>query len=401
MSKRILGLLLILTVLLTGVVYHVSCGRYAGLGESAKPTIELSLSIYPKEIAFGDTCYVLITVKNNSNKTAHGTIPVFALRNDTAMVQFDLTRAEKTWYGCFESSCPLNSGHRMTHPHYTVPRGEIRVFLAVSLQFPPLEELYLDAFWQEVLTDMTNHPNGLDFEFGIDFPEPLLSEMSGRERGAIFFARDRITDTVTIKLRNPEEMAMIEKWYQNTPQDHFPRIVGGKLNDDDPPRRVPDLDPQRYSTKYIYKAPPRQTSGTDILGINRWHVYFTNLGNRFPGDPNHPATWQGWQELEESLTPSTMRDEIRLTRILIQYCDTKDPKVLDELREWFAGMNEIQRTAMAKSLRDRTVNTRGTELFPVFLDIYHVIRQYDVTVMSQDELQRLQALGLIETAPQD
>ena len=75
-----------------------------------------------------------------------------------------------------------------------------------------------------------------------------------------------------------------------------------------------------------------------------------------------------------------MRDEIRLTRILIQYCDTKDEKVLDEQKEWFAGMNEIQRACMAKSLFDRARNSGGTpNVFNSLREAYRIIREYDIT----------------------
>ena len=70
--------------------------------------------------------------------------------------------------------------------------------------------------------------------------------------------------------------------------------------------------------------------------------------NRYPGYPNAPETWQGWKELEDSLSPSTMRDEIRMARILIQYFDTEDDAVLEELKEWFANMNEVQRSILIK-----------------------------------------------------
>ncbi len=119
-------------------------------------------------------------------------------------------------------------------------------------------------------------------------------------------------------------------------------------------------------------------------------------GNRYPGPPNTPETWQGWKELEESITPSTMRDEIRLTRILIQYCDTKDEKVLDELKEWFVGMNEIQRTCMAKSICDRARGCYGTELLAPFRELYKAIREYDIAAKSESETEFLQKLGLIE-----
>jgi len=37
--------------------------------EQEKPQIELSMSIYPKEVAIGDTCYVLVTATNHCDGT--------------------------------------------------------------------------------------------------------------------------------------------------------------------------------------------------------------------------------------------------------------------------------------------------------------------------------------------
>ena len=113
-----------------------------------------------------------------------------------------------------------------------------------------------------------------------------------------------------------------------------------------------------------------------------------------------------------------MRDEIRLTRIMIQYCDTKDGAVLKELKKWFDEMNEIQRTVMAKSLRDRaiacrgpvdavhpysavdpytTVASRGAEdLLNPFCDIYKTIHEYDVVPLTPNWEKYLTDLGLIE-----
>jgi hypothetical protein len=62
-----------------------------------------------------------------------------------------------------------------------------------------------------------------------------------------------------------------------------------------------------------------------------------------------PKDWEGWKKLEESFESSTLRDEIRWTRICIQYCSTGDEKVLDELKTWLAKMNPIQRTVMVNN----------------------------------------------------
>jgi hypothetical protein len=76
---------------------------------------------------------------------------------------------------------------------------------------------------------------------------------------------------------------------------------------------------------------------------------FLRYGNRYPGYPNLPRDWEAWKKLEESFESSTLRDEIRWTRICIQYCSTGDEKVLDELKTWLEKMNPIQRTVMVNN----------------------------------------------------
>ena len=92
-----------------------------------------------------------------------------------------------------------------------------------------------------------------------------------------------------------------------------------------------------------------------------------------------------------------MRDEIRLIRICIQYCDTRDEEVLGELKQWFSGMNEVQRTCMAKSVLDRARRTYGNDTLLIpFRDLYKTIREYDVSAKSESETEFLKRLGLLE-----
>jgi hypothetical protein len=114
--------------------------------------------------------------------------------------------------------------------------------------------------------------------------------------------------------------------------------------------------------------------------------------------------------------PSTMRDEIRLMRILIQYCDTTNEAVLMELKEWFGGMNEVQRVCMARSLRELAQDSRhigsgylgrsnvsdpkeqyrADFIFPMLCEIYKMVREYDVEPITKDHKAYLRDLGLIE-----
>ena len=360
---------------------------------------EVKLSIFPKEVAPGDTSYVRVEVTNNSDFLVRVLEPEFYRAIKSQLVQFSLSREGKTWQGTFEPEATLGTFHP-PWIDYNVASGETIVLLALSLQFPPLDELHI-PFWEATLKELQNHPEGILFDFWIKFPGafldyPLLLDEDFRKK--VYKIIDRIdpdrtklgpqTDQVTIKLRNAEEMAMIEKWYQNTPRRYFPVIEehGRDLNS--------PLYLKRPSKPMILGI-RHEPSSRKILGYNPW--YFMTIGNRYPADPNAPETWQGWKELEDSVTPSTMRDEIRLTRILIQYCDTKDENVMEELKGWFAGMNKVQRVCMAKSVWDRIKGTSGNHvLYEPCCDLYKMIREYDIAVKIETEIEWMKKLKLIE-----
>jgi len=332
-----------------------------------KTQLELKLSVYPESVAFGDTCYVLVTAINHSDENARVFEPGFKYL-DMDMVQFDLSRCGKTWRGTFE--CLVYVVHsRISYNSITIPNGKSVTFLAVQLQFPPLEDLYQDVFWEEIRKELKDNPKGLPFEFGIEFSGPYRNFLSNW--------RPRLTQEVMVNFRNDKEMAMIGQWYRNTPKEFFPKIIGENL---------------------ILKVPSQDNGLVErlLMPDNRILRRFQAIGNRYPSYPNAPTTWQGWKELEKSITPSTMRDEIRLTRMLIQYCDTKDKKVLDELKAWFDVMNEVQRTVMAKSIRDRAEQTYGEKLLPQFCEIYKTIREYDVVPIPESKEKHLRNLGLLE-----
>ena len=332
-----------------------------------KPQVELRLSVFPENVAFGDTCYVTVTAINHSEEDVGVFAPGFRCIYGPNMVQFDLSRQGKTWRGTFE--CWDHKEVTLMYiDGYVIPIGESVTFLAVPLQFPPMEDLYQDKFWEEIRKEFKDYSEGLPFDFGIEFATPTPKFPPQRAR---------LTQKITVKSRNDKETAMIDQWYHNTPSEFFPEIVEGK---------------------YISKVPPkglRKVSGKKILDHSPW--MFINTGNRYPSDPNIPETWQGWKELEESITPSTMRDEIRLTRILIQYCDTKDAKILEELKTWFAEMNKTQRICMARTVRGRAKNCYGDDsLLAPFRDLYQTILEYDIAAKSEREVEWMKQLKLLE-----
>ena len=339
--------------------------------EAQDEILKIEFSTYPDTLMIGDTLYVTTKVTNLSDQINTIPMPSFQPMGFVPEVVFyELSWENASFPGAFELL--VNStGQRLggIKKLEVLPNQTITAF-TMSVQLPPLEDLYL-PFFEKMMNEMKKSAEDLTFDFSVS--------MAGSHKGNMekdIFARIQYECSLTLKLRNAEEMAMIEEWYRKTPEDYFPVLNKGS---------------------YIRKVPPqglRKESGRKILGQSPW--LFVNIGNRYPGDPNIPITWQGWQELEESISPSTMRDEIRLTRILIQYCDTKDKKVLEELKTWFVGMNEVQRTCMAKSIYDRSRQARGTNVHASFFDSYKAIHEYDVSAKSESETEFLKQLGLLE-----
>jgi len=243
---------------------------------------------------------------------------------------------------------------------------------ALAINIPALEDIHT-PFWEKHLMELP--VEGKEFTLNVD----LAFDGSPPRREAPRGVRI-LSQKILLKPRPEKEMAMIEQWYDKTSKELFPMP-----NKEKPTRKIPSQG---------FRTPKSEIIQVKGEKYSQWH--FIRLGNRYPADPNAPETWQGWKELEESITPSTMRDEIRLTRILIQYCDTKDTEVLEELKTWFAEMNETQRTCMARSVHERAKYIYGTPLLIPFRDLYQTICEYDVVAKSQHEVEWMKQQGLLE-----
>lgn len=115
--------------------------------------------------------------------------------------------------------------------------------------------------------------------------------------------------------------------------------------------------------------------------------------------PPHPIelTWQAWKKCEDDLPQGTVRDEIRLSRIMFQYDETKDEDLLKELKEWFSKMNEVQSAVMAESVFYRAWYSNLSEkpCFEAYKEIYHAIREYDLRLKLKSKEDFLKDSGLI------
>jgi len=224
-----------------------------------------------------------------------------------------------------------------------------------SVDVPHLKDMG-EPFWKDMMKRSLNS----------DWELTLQMTTKASSRKYVFLERT-LTHSIKIRSRPEAEMTLLDSWFMDFPVDPF------------------DLS---YSKSVENRI--------EVNG-GRFHPrHFVRVGHDFP--PMHlcPTTWQGWKELEESITPSTLRDEIRLTRICIQYYDTQDEKVLEEMKEWFAGMNEVQRGVMAYSVFGRALRFFDGSKLSLCGKFYLAVREYGIAYESGLDVIAMKGLRWIE-----
>lgn len=319
------------------------------------PCPQLSMKCHPAQLMPGDSLYVLLEANNPYEKPIFISDQFWPFDRE---VQINLSDTEGQVIPLLFESEDNVVDERIANLVPIQP-GASRIIGALAINIPVLEDIS-EPFWEKHLQSLSPEGKAFLLKATLEFT-PETAEYG---YGGAFSATQSITlaQKILIKPRPANEMAKIQKWHKDTPKELFPKPEGNN-----PVRKIPSEDWIVPESKII------QVKGEKF---SQWH--FIRLGNRYPADPNAPETWQEWKKLEEWFTPSTMRDEICLTRILIQYCDTEDGKILAELKDWFTKMSEVQRTVMAKNIGELALGSRGTKLFESFKKIYAVVKEYDI-----------------------
>ena len=310
--------------------------------------LEVSCQVWPETIFWGDIIYFKCTRTNISNESVeitHARPRVAEMGYFFEGIRFRMDSDDMESYRYIPEHD--SNGLKLIAPNFVklYPSDSISFF--TSLENPPLENLD-DAFWRFARTKTAEE--AFERTIVIIIPEsfatpfvPLSFATTLEQNTSESFIT--ITKKIVVQPRPENEMRLLEHWFELTPSPFVP-----------PASRIPGSDGNlkwNSSEYYDFKKNGFRKSGENyvfVKGEKYNPCLFIRERNRKPAATCCPKTWEGWKELEESLVPSTMRDEIRLTRMMIQYCDTEDPAVLDELTEWFSDMNEIQRAVMTRSL---------------------------------------------------
>jgi hypothetical protein len=280
--------------------------------------LTVSAEIFPKEIYLGDIVYLVVYLENRTS--GFGVIYPHEV-GEYFSRQFSLSSSS-----CQSDYRWIPEHDSVSHPDgkflpRTINPGQQYIVQKIALEFPPLED-WNDQFWQAVRQSLAAKNPGEGITCTLHVKHPLAK---------LPFDHD-----VLVKARPANETALLERWFDNTPETQFPVA--------DSERKVP----------YKGRLEPSGKSNIMIGGEEYDPWTFVRFGVRKPSDPNNPTTLEGWRELEASLAPSTMRDEIRFARLQLEYYLAEPgedaEKAKAELVDWLKSLPEIQRTSMTYSL---------------------------------------------------
>ncbi len=310
-------------------------------------TVRYTYELYPKEIYYGDPVYLIYYAENISNEI----IPDFPLKEE---LPFSETFIKNVIVKPEENIRTSDLEYKWTREISQLPTvsacyaqcvdnlypGEKRIIGFTCLDSSPLED-YDDSFWRELRNSLS--PEGILCSLYISDPDSPPNSWK---------------QSILIKPRPENKMKLLNEWYNQTPKELFPVAVNGK--------KLPwNHNELKTSGKTIYT----KSSGKSDIEINgeKYNPWlFIRTGNRKPSDPNNPTTLEGWRELEESLVPSTMRDEIHLTRLLLEYYSAKGGKATitaeNELVNWLNALPEPQRMVLTAYLTDSSYRFSQTSL---------------------------------------
>ncbi|MDR2642427.1 MAG: hypothetical protein LBC74_06495 [Planctomycetaceae bacterium] len=311
-------------------------------------TAVCSMNIYPETISIGDTLYVTLKVYNPHEETILFSDSYLGDGRFRGTVRLDIIDSSQRTFPLL-CEIPMRRVLNWAPQNLILKPAETRVICKYSVTIPPLEDLFGNPYWQKILDVLPE--KGARFILKVTLADSYSRDTSqelrrGKEENKRFLEKEFL-----LQQRPKKEIELFRQWYKNTPKNLLPEI-------DTEIAPLPVKIGGAYSTELRNKLPKEHNS------IFRY-------GNRYPGYPNFPSDWRGWKKLEESFEASTLRDEIRWTRICLQYCTTADEKVLEELKVWLGKMNPIQRTVMVNYFRKN-------ENLPNSEKLYNTIQQFKI-----------------------
>ena len=232
-----------------------------------------------------------------------------------------------------------------------IPPGAELDYGAFAVEFPPLED-WNDPFWRAVRKRLATDGR-VEIQVSFDFLRTLekAAPAPSKDSGAMGCAaaswetiEKRVEKKIVLKRRPEAEMKRLDAWFAATPKEAFPERVDVEKG-------------AGYKIPSTEKIAEESRSAVEIAGKKYSPRLVVRCGARKPSDPNNPATLDGWRKLEAEFSPSTLRDEITLTRLQLEYYEAepgeKTDAALNALIAWLDALPGPQRAALVASITSR------------------------------------------------
>jgi hypothetical protein len=224
--------------------------------------------------------------------------------------------------------------------HYTLqtmyPLEKVHI-VNLRIELPTLDEME-HPFWQQALPLLEKNGK-LDCRLEVTV-SPYWDWWNPGNRKYVL--RKTIPARLVARGNHAAEVSLMKSWAENMPRELLP------IRDVKNRRRYMSKEGHLYIidlTPYDFGIPiPETQLSREEKKLNTWIT-------RKPMFPNTPATVEGWRELEALFSPSTVRDEIQLRRMILERalategeeCDQKQAEVV----KWLMTLPFAQRTIMA------------------------------------------------------
>ncbi len=341
--------------------------------------LETRAVFYPQELAFGDVGYFASFWRNLSDETII-----------TPRYELDLEKAKEGGYKGFhmavrakflQGDAETPSGETLPielavfTPNYLerpgrrddLPPGVEGLGFFVANEFPPLED-WEKPFWVKV-REQLDSVGSVELTLFIDY------KTSTFDSSAPSFSRQTSSKftwnfPIVLKNRPKKELELLTRWYDARKEARWFYPINIQ-NCPDPNVKFSVTFRQNISgiscTNERHELKCENPRAFIRIGDNTYEPWnFIRVGNRKPSDPNNPTDVEGWRNLEAAFAPSTLRDEITLTRLQLEYYDADEGEASDAalktLVDWLSQRPEPQRLVLAGSLCSKRGKFQGTPL---------------------------------------
>jgi hypothetical protein len=328
-------------------IYHKEIKSEIRSGET---DLKVESVIYPSECFLGDTIYHQLRRTNEGEKTVsvRGDAPISQMEyfwENTKFVISFCSNGDCVNY-TFIPEIYRNRDKSVSYKEIVLKPDELSAS-AIPLELPVLEA-FEHPFWQKVIDKIDG--NGIRCELIVSLSSTRLNHKEENYHKYFDYKHE-----ILIKPRSDKEYQLLKEWRQKVPSTFLPQLSNFPLTKE-LPRYYYFWQTDKYND---FSKNGYQKSNGNFIEVggqkyNPW--FFIRDGNRKPPAQICPTTAKGWLELEKQFQPSTLRDEIQLVRMLIEYFDATDEQQQrknDEIVNWLKSLPKPQQMSMSSWIADR------------------------------------------------